>query len=156
MDFGRVTQFLRALESENVHYVLVGAVALNVHGIVRATQDLDIFVEPEAGNVSRLKRALRSIWSDPEIDQILYEDLAGDYAAIRYGPPGEDYVIDIITRLGDAFRFHDLAAENVSWQGMNVRVATPEMLYRMKRGTVRPVDRGDAARLQERFNLGEK
>jgi len=153
MDFSRVTQFLKALEQQNVQYVLVGGVALNAHGIVRATQDLDLFVKPEADNVARLKRALRAVWDDPEIEEIRYEELSGDYATIRYGPPNEDFVIDLMTRLGDAFRFDDLAAETVSWGGVNVRVATPETLYKMKKDTLRLVDRADAAELRERFGL---
>jgi nucleotidyltransferase AbiEii toxin of type IV toxin-antitoxin system len=156
MDFSRVVQFLKALETEGVQYVLVGGVAMSVHGIVRATQDIDIFVKPEMENVNRLKRALHKVWNDPEIAAISYEELAGEYSSIRYGPPGENYAIDIMTRLGEAFRFEDLAAETVSWEGIRVSVATPETLYRMKKGTVRPVDRSDAAQLAERFGLQEK
>jgi acylphosphatase len=133
----------------------VGAVALNVHGIVRATQDIDIFVQPEQQNVERLKKALRAVWDDPEIEGIRYEELAGEYATIRYLPPDEDLVIDIITQLGEAFRFDDLAAETVTWNGVSVRVATAQTLYQMKKGTLRPVDRADAAELKGRFNLKE-
>ncbi len=155
MDLDKVVQLLQALEREKVEYVLVGGVALNVHGIVRATQDVDIFVKPEQENVDRLKKALRAVWKDPEIEELRYEELKGDYAAIRYGPPDEDFVIDLMTRLGDAFRFEDLAAETVSWAGVNVKVATPETLYKMKKDTLRLVDRADAAELRERFRLGE-
>jgi len=48
MELGRVVQFLHALESEGVEYVLVGAVALNVHGILRATQDWTSLSAPNA------------------------------------------------------------------------------------------------------------
>jgi hypothetical protein len=102
-----------------------------------------------------MKRALRSVWGDPEIDAITSEDLSGEYPAIRYGPPGGDLVIDLMTRLGEAFRFEDLAADTVAWEGVIVRVATPETLYKMKKGTLRPVDRADAAELRERFGLPE-
>jgi len=36
---------------------------------------------------------------------------------------------------------------------LSVRVATPRMLYRMKKDTVRPQDRADAARIRAAFNL---
>lgn len=39
--------------------------------------------------------------------------------------------------------------------GVRARVATPRMLYRMKRGTVRPIDRADAADLKAKFALAE-
>ncbi|HTQ85553.1 MAG TPA: hypothetical protein VMI93_05045, partial [Candidatus Solibacter sp.] len=68
------------------------------------------------------------MWSDPEIDGIHQEDLAGNYPTIRYGPPGEDFVIDLMTRLGEAFSYKDLAAETASWEGIAFHVATPETL----------------------------
>ncbi len=43
-------QALRVIESFNrsgVEYAIFGGVALNLHGIVRATVDLDVFVRPE-------------------------------------------------------------------------------------------------------------
>jgi hypothetical protein len=62
-------------------------------------------------------------------------------------------VVDIMTRLGTAFRFEDLEAETRNVHGIPVQVATPATLYRMKKGTVRPVDWGDAAALREMFDL---
>jgi len=156
MEPGRILQFLQALEREKVEYVLVGAVALSVQGIVRATQAIDIFVRPEPDNVERLKRALRAVWDDPEIDGIQFADLAGEYPAIRYGPPDGDLVIDLMTRLGEAYQFEDLKAETIPWEGVHVRVATPETLYRMKKGTIRPQDQADAANLRLRFNIQER
>jgi hypothetical protein len=63
--------------------------------------------------------------------------------------------MDILARLGEAFRFEDLEAEDVVVNGVRVHVATPRMLYRMKRDTVRPQDRVDAENLRRRFGLPE-
>ena len=156
MDFDKFLEVLRALAREGVDYVLVGAVALGIHGLVRATEDVDLFIRPDGENVERLKRALRSVWDDPEIAGITAQDLAGEYPTVRYGPPGEGFVIDLLSRLGSAFAFEDLEAETVSLEGVPVRVATPATLYRMKKGTVRPIDRADAAALREKFGLLEE
>jgi Nucleotidyl transferase AbiEii toxin, Type IV TA system len=153
MDFEKFLELLRALAREGVDYVLVGAVALNLHGIVRATEDVDLFIRPEDDNVERLKRALRSIWEDPDIAGITARDLAGEYPTIRYGPPGEGFVIDLLSRLGSAFTFEDLEVQTVSIEGVPVRVATPTTLYRMKKETIRPIDRADAAALREKFGI---
>jgi hypothetical protein len=40
-----------------------------------------------------------------------------------------------------------------TFEGLEIRVATPAMLYRMKKDTVRWKDRIDAAALRERFGL---
>jgi hypothetical protein len=156
MDFAEAKQILAALEAEGVRYVLVGSMAMAVQGLVRATRDMDFFVAPDRDNVERLRRAFRRAFGDdPNLDQITAEDLAGDYPAIEYVPPNAAFSLDILARLGNAFRFEELEAEDVVIDGIRVQVATPRMLYRMKRGTVRPVDRMDAAAIRERFGLAE-
>ena len=37
--------------------------------------------------------------------------------------------------------------------GLPVRIATPRMLYRMKKDTLRPIDHADAADLKAKFAL---
>lgn len=153
MQLDRVLDVLRAFEREQVRYVLIGGVAMTVHGLVRATQDIDFFLACDAENVERAKKALMSVFSDPDIDSISAADLAGDYPTIRYGPPKDDFVIDLISRLGTAFRYEDIEAEEKLIEGVRVRVATPAMLYKMKKDTVRPVDKTDADILRRRFGF---
>jgi len=144
---------IASLNQAGVDYVVVGGVALNVHGLIRATEDLDLFVRPDPENIERLRVALRAVWSDPYIDQITAEDLCGDYPSVRYGPPEGSLYLDILTRLGEATRFSDLQYEEKVVEGVRVRVATPRTLYRMKRGTVRPIDHADALALRSAFDL---
>ena len=156
MNFDRVMQLFGELDRFGVEYVVVGGVALNYHGLVRATEDVNLFVRPTEANVARLRRALRAVWADPEVDKITAADLAGNYPTVRYGPPAEDFVVDILSRLGSTFRFDDIEAEMLVIDGIPVRVATPGMLFRMKRGTIRPIDRADAEALREAFDLEEE
>jgi hypothetical protein len=155
IDFEETKRILAALEREGVRYVLIGAMAMAAQGLVRATHDLDFFVAPEAENVDRLKRAFKTLFdNDPNIDEISAEDLAGDYPAVEYTPPHGRYSVDILTRLGEAFRYPDIEAETLrTAEGTRISVATPRMLYRMKRDTVRPQDRLDAAAIKEEFSL---
>lgn len=155
MDFDTLRDVLAALEHHGVRYVIFGATALNVHGLARFTEDLDIFVAPDHENVERLKDALRSVLDDPHIDEISSDDLQGPYPAIQYVPPDGAFHIDILARLGDAFRFEDLEAARLPFESITVSVATPRTLYRMKRDTVRLKDRADAAWLRERFGLDD-
>lgn len=153
MEFDPARKVLEALEREGVHYAVVGAVALGIHGLARATQDLDVFIAPEPMNVERLKKALRSVFSDPAIDEISAEEILGDYPAVQYVPPEGDFHIDILTRLGEAFRWEDLQVQRAPFEGLLVTVVTPAMLHRMKRDTLRPKDRVDAEELRRRFKL---
>jgi hypothetical protein len=74
-----------------------------VLGIGRLTQDIDLFVRPTEENVERLRRALRSVWSDPSIDEITASDLATAYPVIQYVAP-DGTPIDLLSRLGEACR----------------------------------------------------
>ena len=147
---------IASLNSAGVDYVVVGGVALNVHGLLRATEDLDVFVRPDPENIERLREALRAVWSDPDIERITAEDLCGDYPAVRYGPPTGTLYLDILTRLGEATRFDDLQSEEKVIAGIPIRVATPATLYRMKRDTVRPIDQADARALRSAFELEDE
>lgn len=146
---------IASLNEAGVDYAVVGGVAINLHGLVRATEDLDLFIRPDPANVERLRHALERVWDDPSIEEITADDLCGEYPAVRYGPPQGDFYLDILTRLGDAVRFSDLEVEEKVVEGVAVRVATPQTLYRMKRDTVRPIDRADAEALRVAFDLKE-
>lgn len=127
MTFDRFLHLLRALERERVEYILVGATALGVHGIVRATEDIDLFVRPLEDNIVRLKRAMRTVWDDPDIEQISAADLAGDYPTVRYVPPDASVVVDLLARLGSEFQYDDLEATTVEVEGVRVREQRPEL-----------------------------
>lgn len=156
MDFEIIKRLLAALERENVRYAIFGAVAMGLHGLARFTEDLDLFVEPEAANLDRLRAALRSVIDDPEIEQITSADLLGDYPAVQYVPPDGTFHIDIVTRLGEAFAFANLETERVEMDGVTVTVVTARGLYTMKRDTVRLKDHADAQALRNRFKLDDE
>jgi len=65
-----------------------------VHGRVRATRDVDIFIAVDETNIELLKTALRSLFDDPSIEEITATDLAGDYPVIRYVSPDGSLVVD--------------------------------------------------------------
>jgi diphthamide synthase (EF-2-diphthine--ammonia ligase) len=145
MDRDEVVRVLRAFESVGLEYVLIGAAAMGIHGVVRATEDLDLFIRATADNVERLKSAFRQVYdNDPNIDEISADDLLGDYPAVRYYPPSGDLYFDVVTRLGEAASFESVDSMVKEIDGVEVCVATPEALYQLKRGTVRPLDHRDA------------
>lgn len=45
-----VEGFFKILNRNGVRYLIIGGVAVNIHGYTRATGDLDIWYEPSAGN----------------------------------------------------------------------------------------------------------
>ena len=158
MTLDEALQIFEALSREGVEFVVVGAMAMAAQGLPRATQDLDLFVAPRLDNLQALKRALRELFEDPEVEQIDEAELMGEYPAVEYVPPGGRFSLDILTRLGEAFSWADLLAgsEELEIGPLLVRVASPRMIYEMKRDTVRLLDRADAARIREAFDLEER
>ena len=61
---------LRLLARHRVRFLLVGAHALAVHGIPRATADLDLLVEPSLANAKKLAKAVRE-FGFPELADAL-------------------------------------------------------------------------------------
>jgi len=157
MDRDELLRVLRAFEEAGLEYVIIGATAMGLHGIVRATEDIDLFVRATAENVERLRAALRVAYEgDPNIGDIATADLLGDYPAVRYYPPTGDLYFDIMTRLGEVASFDNVEAETKVVDGIRVRVATPAALYRLKKDTVRPLDRQDAEIIRHRFELTDE
>jgi predicted nucleotidyltransferase len=59
---------LRAFESAGLEYVLIGAAAMGFHGLVRATEDLDLFIRATPENIEKLRSALRAAYEgDPHV-----------------------------------------------------------------------------------------
>ncbi len=157
VDRDEIIRVLRAFEMAGLEYVLIGAAAMAFHGIVRATEDLDLFIKATPENIERLRSALRQAYDDdPQINEISSSDLLGEYPAVRYVPPTGDLYFDVLTRLGEVASFETIAVELKDVQGTKVSVATPLALYRLKKGTVRVQDHADAAVLKERFDLKDE
>ena len=71
----------------------IGAAAMGFHGLVRATEGLDLFIRATLENVERLRTALRAVYEgDPHIAEIVATDLLGEYPAVRYYPPTGDLI----------------------------------------------------------------
>jgi Nucleotidyl transferase AbiEii toxin, Type IV TA system len=154
VDRDELMRLLRAFEAEGLDYVIIGATAMGFHGVIRATEDVDLIVRPTAANIERLRRALRAVYGqDESIEEIRDVDLLGEYPSVRYYPPSGDLFLDVMTRLGEAASYESVQSETREVDGVRVHVATPHALYRLKKDTLRPLDRRDAAVLAERFNL---
>jgi hypothetical protein len=157
VDRDEIIRVLREFQAAGLEYVLIGAAAMGFHDLVRATEDVDLFIRATPENVEKLKAALRAAYEDDShVSEISAADLLGEYPAIRYYPPTGDLYFDVLTRLGEVANFETVDAEIKDVDGTSVRVATPAALYRMKKGTLRLQDQADAAALRERFNLKDE
>jgi hypothetical protein len=52
-------EFLKLLNSNHVEYLLIGGYAVGIHGHIRATNDLDIWINATAENAGKIEQSLR-------------------------------------------------------------------------------------------------
>ena len=57
----RIWELLRALVAGDVEFVVIGGVAVGVHGFERATKDVDVVPAPEYANLERLYTVLKDL-----------------------------------------------------------------------------------------------
>ncbi len=88
---------LAAFAAAKVEYAVVGGVAVNAHGYVRATNDLDLFIRPTEENARAAFNALFEL--GVPLEGVQPGDLLDDEENFRFGP--EDDHIDILASIGE-------------------------------------------------------
>jgi len=81
---------LAAFLAAKVEYAVVGGVAVNAHGYVRATNDLDIFIRPTEENARAAFNALLAL--GVPLEGLTPADLLNDEENLRFGPE-EDHIV---------------------------------------------------------------
>ena len=74
---------LSALSDAEADYLLVGAYALAAHGLVRATEDLDLWIRATPENAVRVMKALLEFGAPS--DRFQREDLSSPDTVIQLG-----------------------------------------------------------------------
>jgi hypothetical protein len=133
---------LSACNDEAVEYLLVGAYALAVHGLPRATGDMDLWIRPTPANAQRALAALRRFGA-PLADLSL-EDLTRPGTVFQIGVAPNR--IDLLTSI-DAVDFEDAWRNRVASTvaGIAVPVLSQADFVRNKRAVGRPKDLADVA-----------
>lgn len=136
---------LSALSDAQAEFLLVGAYAVAVHGLVRATADLDIWVRPSEENAPRVWRAVARFGAPME--SIREEDFRAPGVVVQIGVAPRR--IDLLTSI-DGVDFDEAWRERtvVEIEGLRIPVLSRRHLILNKRAVGRPQDLADAARLE--------
>lgn len=139
-----VLSFLRSMQEEGIHYLLVGGFAMAFHGYIRATQDLDLWIKEDEYNIKKFKSVLKH-HGVHGIDQTRTLIFIPGFTQLNIGDSG--FVIDPMYHL-KVFRSHDFdecfeRAQEGEYKGVKFRVIHPKDLLKEKESTNRPKDQGD-------------
>ena len=160
-----IPDILRALADTGVQFVLVGGFAVQLHGFVRATLDLDLVLAMDDANLSKfidvakqfelapiIPVSIDSLKNAKQIDQ--WHKEKGMLAFALREPQVSGSVIDVLVRPEVTFDALQLDATTVDLFGRSVKIASIEHLLLMKRIANRPKDRIDIEAL-EKIQRGE-
>lgn len=136
--------FITCLNERGVDFVLVGGYALGVHGVVRATGDIDFLYRRTKTAVRRLCAAMEDFGAPPEvIDQ---NALMTSGIVTQFGKP--PYRIDLLNDIdGVSFKEVWAGATDVVIDGQKLRVIGLNELRRNKMATGREKDADDVRKL---------
>jgi hypothetical protein len=139
---------LAALRDAGVRYIVVGAHAMAVHGVPRATGDLDVWIARDPDNADRVLSALARFGAPLGALGISRDDLLQDEQVVQIGVPPRR--IDILTAIsGVTFdeAYPDVAVHEMD--GLPIPFLGRDALVRNKRASGRAKDRADLEALGE-------
>ena len=161
----KTVELLQALSDENVQYVLVGGLAVQLHGFMRATFDIDLVLAMDDGNLARFIDVAKRFGLKPGIpvpidslrDAGQIEQWHREKGMLAFSlrePQAAGSVVDVLVR--PEISFETLVANAVKGAlfGRLVLIASIDDLLAMKRAANRPKDQLDIVAL-EKIKRGE-
>lgn len=132
--------FIHALNTSKVEYLLVGGYAVGMYGFVRATTDIDFFYKRTPKNVSRLIAALQAFGAPDNVIDAKHLE-AADKVTMFGAPPTR---IDLVSSIsGVDFETARLDAVHVDVAGNTLPVIGLASLRMNKEASRRKKDRDD-------------
>lgn len=149
-------RIFESLQRHGVEYLTIGGVAVNAHGHVRNTRDVDILIEPNAENMQRLAAALSELDAelagvDADLLDIDPHDpdalLGGGNFTLRTAAGGLDLFDPGEIPGGRPYEEMRSRAVEVIVDGVGIRAVGFDDLIRLKRESGRDRDLEDVATL---------
>ena len=153
-------QFFEALAQDGIDYVLVGGLAVSLHGVVRGTMDVDIAMSMDDANVVRFIALARRTGLNPSIPASIdelgnaaqldrwFQDKGMIAFSLRESAPA-GLVVDVLVRPRVAFETLRARSITKPFGAVGIRIASIADLIELKTGTGRSIDAFDIAQLSQ-------
>ncbi len=137
-------EFIRILRRRRVRFLVIGGYAMAHHGLVRATNDVDVLIATDKPNTARVRSAAKEFVGVEPSDAALRPPRG----MFRIGPPSAH--VDVTTKIDGIADFEGAWRRRSKGEFFGVPVAylSLEDMRRTKRAASRPKDLGDLAWLE--------
>jgi hypothetical protein len=137
-----------ALEAAGIDYALCGAIALAIHGVCRATQNIDLLARE--ADLDELREVARSCGF--VVESLPMTFASSDITVQRFTKlvGAQPLMLDVLFADGSLASVWD-SRQTLEWRGGRVRVVSKEGLTTLKLLAGRAQDLVDLLRLQEVF-----
>lgn len=137
-------EFLKLLKENDVRYLLIGGYAVNYHGYIRATGDMDIWIAIHPDNARKMVSVLKAFGFDhPDLNDELF---LHENKIVRMGvPPVRLEIATSISGVEFDECYRSRVVDNLD--GVEVDLIDLENLRKNKRASGRPKDLVDFKKL---------
>lgn len=155
----------KELNKEGVKYLVIGGIALNLHGVPRATADLDLAVEIEKRNLKKIAVVLEKIGFKPRLP-VKIEDFSNPQnlekwhrekklQAFTFWNPKKSFEeIDILINSPICFEDLDKAKMVIKAKDISIPIVSINHLIRLKERSGRKQDEADIEALKKIKKVG--
>jgi hypothetical protein len=151
-------EIIGALNKARIKYLLIGGVALVLHGIVRLTADIDLLISLEKDNVARFIEAMKKLGFKPRLNEDP-EGLADpkrralwakrNMKAFSFIHKKDDYkIIDVLIETVVPFEDAYGRRKKIKADGINIDVLSLKDLISLKKASAREQDMNDIRMLE--------
>lgn len=141
---GDLVEICRELNARGANYIVVGGMAVNIHGYIRNTEDIDFLIETNPANEAKVFDALR-ILPEGAVLELTPGEVA-DYVVVRVC---DEITVDLMAKAcGRGYEQAKTMVTPITVDGVTIPFASPRLLWLTKQ-TFREKDAWDREYLKK-------
>lgn len=160
-------EIFRTLNAKKVNYVVVGGVALVLHGVVRLTADLDLIVRLETKNLTKFISVIKELGYRPKVTVKAEEFIdnekretwrkeKGMQVLSFYHPKKPALLLDVFVNEPIDYETLEDEKEVIQAGSIKIPVVSKRHLIELKKISGRPQDIADINALKEVMKIEKK
>jgi hypothetical protein len=135
---GDLVEICRELNARAANYIVVGGMAVNIHGYIRNTEDIDLLIEITPANEAKVIDSLKILPEGAVLELAAGE--VGEYVVVRVC---DEITVDLMARAcGHGYEEVKNLVTPITVDGVTIPFASPKLLWLTKQ-TYREKDAWD-------------